>query len=730
MDLSKLQSRVSSSYIPPHRTQLHPRTILYPNPRASSSSSNRDKCLILFASLFVFPFLFYLFYTALGVHQSSKFGESKTNLFGIIINASPTHSRIHVFEFLNPGSTSLEVKPGLSWFAGDPEGAGRSVVELIEFAKKRVPKSEWRNTVIVKVSSSYIPPHRTQLHPRTILYPNPRASSSSSNRDKCLILFASLFVFPFLFYTALGVHQSSKFGESKTNLFGIIINASPTHSRIHVFEFLNPGSTSLEVKPGLSWFAGDPEGAGRSVVELIEFAKKRVPKSEWRNTKVQLMGSSELERVELVAREAIFESCRRVLWSSGFLFKNEWLAMMEGEILLIHLCWVVERPEMIHLVCFAVLYYHVVEKKLFMLGWLRTMLLEAWEENLKIRLGLLNLVGHLCRGEGLFGPATFERLALCPVLNEDRPPQECIIDQDEGMQCALYPFVLEEHISLPLWLTLLLVTIMSLMERQLEDWEFFPEPVDVWTQVAFSPRDPQPMQLSQIIKLAGVTYNLYTKSIPYFGQDAIWESLCDLHNSKDLLTFSSSREDIASNPCIPRGYDFASNASDAKLLRSYAIYACIHLVKEYHLPLLQSRLVPPDKFFFISEFFGLAPTATLSELEAAGHHYCEDDWYQLKRKYHSTDDLDLLRYCFSSAYVVALLHDSFGIPMTDKRHQLIKLDLFSSAIVSQTNQVCLGVVFQTNQVYSAVVVTLMSSSSVVEELEEGRREEEGGCREV
>ncbi|GMP62745.1 hypothetical protein CsSME_00024727 [Camellia sinensis var. sinensis] len=113
-------------------------------------------------------------------------------------------------------------------------------------------------------------------------------------------------------------------------LFGIIINASPTHSRIHVFEFLNPGSTSLEVKPGLSWFAGDPEGAGRSVVELIEFAKKRVPKSEWRNTKVQLMGSSELERVKLVAMEAIFESCRRVLWSSGFLFKNEWLAIMEG----------------------------------------------------------------------------------------------------------------------------------------------------------------------------------------------------------------------------------------------------------------------------------------------------------------------------------------------------------------------------------------------------------------
>ncbi|XP_028068380.1 probable apyrase 6, partial [Camellia sinensis] len=259
-----------------------------------------------------------------------------------------------------------------------------------------------------RVSSSYIPPHRTQLHPRTILYPNPRASSSSSNRDKCLILFASLFVFPFLFYlfyTALGVHQSSKFGESKTNLFGIIINASPTHSRIHVFEFLNPGSTSLEVKPGLSWFAGDPEGAGRSVVELIEFAKKRVPKSEWRNTKVQLMGSSDLERVELVAREAIFESCRRVLRSSGFLFKNEWVAIMEG------------REE------------------------------------------------------------------------------------------ALYAWVAANY-------------ALGSLGGEPQDTTGIVELGGASLQVAFSPRDPQPMQLSQIIKLVGVTYNLYTKSIPYFGQDA------------------------------------------------------------------------------------------------------------------------------------------------------------------------------------------------------------------
>ncbi|CAL5423123.1 unnamed protein product [Camellia sinensis] len=93
----------------------------------------------------------------------------------------------------------------------------------------------------------------------------------------------------------------------------------------------NPDTDRLRISACLRSDPANKEGAGRSVVELIEFAKKRVPKSEWRNTKVQLMGSSELEGVELVAREAIFESCRRVLRSSGFLFKNEWVAIMEDK---------------------------------------------------------------------------------------------------------------------------------------------------------------------------------------------------------------------------------------------------------------------------------------------------------------------------------------------------------------------------------------------------------------
>ncbi|GAB2267917.1 Probable apyrase 6, partial [Dionaea muscipula] len=42
-------------------------------------------------------------------------------------------------------------------------------------------------------------------------------------------------------------------------------------------------------------------------------------------------------------------------------------------------------------------------------------------------------------------------------------------------------------------------------------------------------------------------------------------------------------------------------------------------------------------------------------------------WSSIKSKYSSLDEEDLLRYCFSSAYIVALLHDSLGIGLHDAR---------------------------------------------------------------
>lgn len=63
----------------------------------------------------------------------------------------------------------------------------------------------------------------------------------------------------------------------------------------------------------------------------------------------------------------------------------------------------------------------------------------------------------------------------------------------------------------------------------------------------------------------------------------------------------------------------------------------------------------------------MAPRASLLKVEAAGRHYCEDHWARLKEEHFGVDEMDLLKYCFSSAYIVALLHDGLGIPMDGKR---------------------------------------------------------------
>jgi apyrase len=51
----------------------------------------------------------------------------------------------------------------------------------------------------------------------------------------------------------------------------------------------------------------------------------------------------------------------------------------------------------------------------------------------------------------------------------------------------------------------------------------------------------------------------------------------------------------------------------------------------------------------------------------AGEQFCGEDWSRLKKKHQSFKDEDLALYCFSAAYIVALLHDSLGIAIDDQR---------------------------------------------------------------
>lgn len=85
------------------------------------------------------------------------------------------------------------------------------------------------------------------------------------------------------------------------------------------------------------------------------------------------------------------------------------------------------------------------------------------------------------------------------------------------------------------------------------------------------------------------------------------------------------------------------------------------------IPQLQGKFLATENFFHTSKFFGLTPKTFLSEMMVAGQQFCEEDWSNLKKKYRSLDEEDLHRYCFSSAYIVALLHDSLRIDLDDER---------------------------------------------------------------
>lgn len=194
--------------------------------------------------------------------------------------------------------------------------------------------------------SSYIPPHRTQLHPR-MFFPKP----PSPSRAKYFLAAAAFLVFPFLFYlfsTARSVHLSSRFAADPhpAAAFAVLIHAASSATTVRVFQSLGEGPVpfvardgsgpnSQASRPGLAAFAGRPDGAGESLLSLLDFARRRVPKKLRRATTVRLLATGDLAAWNLLLRERILESCRLVLRSSGFLFRDEWASSITGPGLLL-----------------------------------------------------------------------------------------------------------------------------------------------------------------------------------------------------------------------------------------------------------------------------------------------------------------------------------------------------------------------------------------------------------
>ncbi|ONK65260.1 uncharacterized protein A4U43_C07F35310 [Asparagus officinalis] len=213
-------------------------------------------------------------------------------------------------------------------------------------------------------------------------------------------------------------------------------------------------------------------------------------------------------------------------------------------------------------------------------------------------------------------------------------------------------------------------------------------------QVTFVSSEPLPSEYAHVVKFGENTYSLYSNSFLHFGQNVAYHSVQELLSLRSLESSTESTQgEMFIDPCSPKGYshnsisfnnsagvlspkvahasgNFSGCRSAAFTLlqreKEQCAYQTCHLGSIF-MPKLQGKFLATENFFYTSEFFELGSTPMLSDFMSAGQQFCGADLLDLKKKYHSLDDEDFPRYCFSSAYIVALLHDSFGMSLEDDR---------------------------------------------------------------
>ncbi|KAG8366346.1 hypothetical protein BUALT_Bualt17G0070300 [Buddleja alternifolia] len=415
--------------------------------------------------------------------------------------------------------------------------------------------------------------------------------SKQSNHRFRFCFYASISIAIVLFCYIL-FFRSKNQGKSK---YGLVIDGGSTGSRIHVFkyevrdgdlvfDFSERGLVSMRVNPGLSAYVEEPERVGAAMAELLEFAKRNVPREEWAVTDVRLMATAGMRLLKNEDQERILNACRRALRTSGFRFRDDWATVISGS--------------------------------------------------------------------------------------------------DEG----LYAWVVANH-------------ALGTLGGEPAQTTGIIELGGASAQVTFVSNEPMPPEFSRKVKFGNFTYNLYSHSLLHFGQNVAFELLKESLVLGGQVTASDSLQTGKPvDPCTPRGYthdDDAWKLSPPSLIEKNRYLstllpngnftecrsASLKLLQKGHdkcsyrtcyigstfIPKLQGKFLATENFFHTSKFFGLGQGPFLSDIMVAGQQFCGEDWSKLTKKYSSLEEEDLLRYCFSSAYIVAMLHDSLGIALDDQR---------------------------------------------------------------
>uniref|UniRef100_A0A0N4ZCC8 Nucleoside phosphatase GDA1/CD39 n=1 Tax=Parastrongyloides trichosuri TaxID=131310 RepID=A0A0N4ZCC8_PARTI len=169
-----------------------------------------------------------------------------------------------------------------------------------------------------------------------ILLPN----QQSSNNKKDEFTFKRNSNVP---YNDISKAVSNYYEKNKiTNFYAAVIDAGSTGTRLHLFHSIHNGTsinptafrieseTFLEVKPGLSAFADNPEEASLKVKILIDKAKDTIPKHLWKNTPITLKATAGLRLLKNNKANDILKNVSDMLEKSGFILFDNAVGIMPG----------------------------------------------------------------------------------------------------------------------------------------------------------------------------------------------------------------------------------------------------------------------------------------------------------------------------------------------------------------------------------------------------------------
>ncbi|KAI4964981.1 hypothetical protein ZWY2020_057725 [Hordeum vulgare] len=148
-----------------------------------------------------------------------------------------------------------------------------------------------------------------------------------------------------------------------------------------------------------------------------------------------------------------------------------------------------------------------------------------------------------------------------------------------------------------------------------------------------------------------------------FADTALWSLLTSMEFAKEKVLMKASMLGLRQTML----WAHLECRSSSLMMMQEGKEKCEH--QQCHLgsnfvPELLGHFLATENFYFMSKT-GLHQLYLI--LWFFGEQLCNKDLSTLKQKYLNHSDEDFSRYCFSSAYMVALLHDSLGVPLDDKR---------------------------------------------------------------